>query len=77
MQDVTIAPPTNMEVWRRSRRITQMELAEILGVSQPMISHFETCKQQPTDLQLQKIADAVMYQGDPQDLLLPHGNTSK
>lgn len=77
MQDVTIAPPTSMEVIRRSRKITQTELAELLNVSQPMISHFETGKQQPTELQLQKIADAIMFAGDPQELLLPYGNSGK
>ncbi len=77
MQDVTIALPTNMEILRRNRRITQVELAEMLNVSQPMISHFETGKQTPTELQLQKIADAIMYPGNPQDLLLTYGNTGK
>lgn len=77
MQDVTIQPPTKMEVFRRSRRITQQELAEVLRVSQPMVSHFETGKQTPTEQQLQMIADAIMYTGDPQDLLLPYGNTGQ
>lgn len=54
--------------WRKHRRLTQAELAEVVGVSEATISQLENGKQGFTDSTLEALANALACK--PGDLLM-------
>jgi ribosome-binding protein aMBF1 (putative translation factor) len=58
-----------LEFQRRLKGLKQYELAEAAGTSQMVISFAETGRAMPSLYQLQKIAKALKYKGDPESLL--------
>lgn len=50
---------TNIKKYREIKRLSQEELAEILDVSQPVISSWESDKTNPNSAQLPRIAQAL------------------
>jgi transcriptional regulator with XRE-family HTH domain len=46
-----------LSVYRKSKRLTQFDVAKILGVSDVMISKWETGKIMPTNEQIVKLAE--------------------
>jgi len=66
---------TNMLVYRRKANISQTQLAQMVGVSQPRISNIESMVDDtPSADLLNRIARAIKYPGKPstlQDLYVP------
>lgn len=54
--------------WRAERRMTQIDLAEALGVKQPQISAWETGKKNPSVKNLYKLEKALKLK--PSDRIL-------
>lgn len=55
---------------RRSRGLKQAALAEMLGVTQPAISHWERGIDEPTVALQTRIRDLLVYDANPQEALL-------
>ncbi len=74
MAPIAINPPRNIQVWRKSLNISQEALARHLGISQPIVSHYESGEKVPTVEQQKKI---LHFFGLPEtyleDLLKPYG----
>lgn len=49
--------PENLRKYRKSRRISQTELADFVGISQRTISHYENGSAEPSLITLCQIAD--------------------
>jgi len=62
-----------IQVLRREVDLTQIEVAQQVGVTQPEISMYERGYVRPPDDILSRIGEVLRYQGDPNDLLLPYG----
>lgn len=58
--------PLKLELWRRYRNLTQIELAEKAGVTQRTISLLETKDQVPIARTVQRLAKAL--ECDPSEL---------
>lgn len=43
---------TNLEFLRKQKGLTQLELAKMLGVSEPVISHWEIGKREPRNMEM-------------------------
>lgn len=43
---------TNLEFLRKQKGMTQLELAKMLGVSEPVISHWEIGKREPRNMEM-------------------------
>lgn len=58
---MTVAPAVNISIrqLRDTAGITQLELAERLGVSQPAVARWESGRRMPRLDTLQRIADAL------------------
>ncbi|MHA1302227.1 MAG: helix-turn-helix transcriptional regulator [Candidatus Heimdallarchaeaceae archaeon] len=61
-----------LAVIRKEKKITQIELAQAAGVSQPEISYIENSYISPNQEILKKIAKTLRFKGNPEDLLLPY-----
>lgn len=53
------ADPINIESRRRAKKLSQAQLAEIVGVTQAQISRWEKGQAQPTEENLKKLLDAL------------------
>lgn len=54
---------------RESQNLTKADLARATGMQQGVIGWIEAGRFVPYDSQLQKLADALGWQGEPQELL--------
>lgn len=62
-----LAVPTFLRQWRKYRGLTQEELAELIGVTAPLISQLETEKVGFSDKSLARLAEGLKC--SPADLL--------
>ena len=49
----------NLRKFRKERGLTQYDISHSIGVTQPMISHYENGCQSPTIWQVQRLADSL------------------
>ena len=61
-----------LTVIRRRKKMTQMDLARVIGVSQPEISYIEGSYFRPSDEILAEIAKILDFSDRPENLLLPY-----
>lgn len=62
----TLSLGTKIKIMRIARDMSQGELADRIGVRQPMLSEWERGKSQPCDGTLQRIKDALAW--PPEDV---------
>jgi len=63
---------STMEVYRRQKKLTQLELAQKIGIFQEEISRYEGLYVTPKRGVLKKIAEVLGFSSNYRDLLLPY-----
>lgn len=58
-----------LTVVRKAKKITQIDMARAMGVSQTTLSFIETGRRLPTRKQLKRIAKILSYDDEPLSLL--------